>query len=603
MPVTQYMGSSGILMRQLEQTMPGAYAFVFAFAILIGVLFVYKINKLQENPKEVFMYFALLGFMSFILFGNMAAFLGIMLIVGCYWFYARHAWAKAEKLTGEEQNLAKKFFPELMAKLEAAEQAEKGAKKKGDEEAEEAKMGETVVETEKMETALVAAETDLAMEIKSVSESTQIASEKEKALIKALIDYSENAEKSLANMGSMTLIDAAGKTVVLSYVQGAAGVCRQLAQTVNENNQKNIRKAINFNRDISMIKDVTAHAKKLSTGIQEIEKKLEKGLGAACINDAVAILNEKNLELRRAQQDYSTADDTAKSAVEQQVKALTLESSQLNDNIKNLREMQKTLSSAIQAVNSTISEIKKNIENILTAEKSIESTRKSFDSNLDKMNPDALVTASGKFNARVSELSAEGVSAAEKVCVESTSSIGEIFSEFLKLQNGALIFYQDISKLIDGLITVLQNTSVLETSLSGLHTAFESIDKGYNELKTATKLITGKPSDDDDRTFAELQSDLENVAVKGNRDLLNYTRQALSFLYSSKSFVSNITQMTSSNIDYIKSSEKTILNIFTRALNAIVSNKTRVDAEFKNKAAAFTVDISKAREALQTART
>jgi len=612
-----YFGPQGIILSQLERVFPGAYAWFFMFTILVGILFMYKISKIEENTKEVFGYFALLGMMSLILTGNMAIFMGLMLIGVTVWFGMRYAWRKAETVTAGERAIEQRYFPqevEFRRGAEAAERSIESKERKSAPDVAELAKEERVIETiEEYEDVIVATEKDLSVKIQQEVAAEKEAIQKEQAMVSALVGYGSSIEQQLQRMGSLQVIDTAGRRAVLNVIQGMSQICNQIFVNEQEINKKRLQFVVDLSEDVDAIKDVTGHAKRLSRGASQIGRTLSRGLGNSIITVVYAVLQAKKAKLVTLRAALLAAKSSKNKTLAEQIKVqideLKVALSKLQGQLVTLKAMRAQLKGPINEVQRVLVDIRSILRTLISSEKKavkhekkIISFQKNFQQSMKK-----LEAAVASFTASVNQLASEQGGVAEEVPIKATTGVGGIFTEIFNLQDTALKLNSDAAlPFTDDMLAVLRDSMPLTPLMQGLHAGFQKINAGFQSLIGAASAIEGVAVRL--ATFAEearmlkLQANVENVAVSQEQARSRMTQDALNALQASRGAIeANIIQISTGQ-RMLQNSQSQLLSELTRSLNMITANKGRVDVEFQRQAAQFGSQMAQAQQRVEQAR-
>ncbi len=612
-----YLGPQGIILSQLERAFPGAYIWFFMFTILIGVLFMYKISKIEENTKEVFGYFALLGMMSLILTGNMATFIGLMVICVSVWFVMRHVWKKAETVTSGERAIEQRYFPQETEFRRGAEAIERSIEAKERGKAPDVAMlakEEREVETiEEYEDIIVAAEKDLSVKIQLEVAAEKSAIEKEQAMVSALVGYGNSMEQQLQSMGSMQVIDTAGRRAVLNTVQNMSLTCNQIFINERDINKTRLQFVVDLAEDVDAVKDVTNHARTLSKGASQIGKILSRGLGNSIITVVSVVLQAKRAKLGALYTAMWAAKASKNKGLVEQIKIqidkLKEGIARLKGELNTLKAMRAQLKGPINEVRKVLGDIRSILNTLVSAEKNavrhekkIISFQKNFQQSMRK-----LEVAVASFAASVNVLAKEQGGIAEEVPIKATTGVGGMFTEIFNLQDTALKLNSDGAlPFTDDMLAVLRDSMPLGPLMQGLHAGFQKINAGFQSLVSAASSIEGVAARlatlADEAKMLKLQSSVESVAVNQEQARARMTQEAMGALQASRSAIeSNIVQITTGQ-RALQNSQSQLLSELTRSLSAITMNKARVDTEFQRNANQFTSQMAQAQQKVEQAR-
>jgi hypothetical protein len=248
--------------------------------------------------------------------------------------------------------------------------------------------------------------------------------------------------------------------------------------------------------------------------------------------------------------------------------------------------------------------VRQTLKAVLAAEKKVVVHEKligkfegAFPKNIQKLDDSA-----SAFAGSVAKLSKEEVGIAEQVPVEATTGVGGVFTQLLSLQKNAFDFHQKGTlPFVNDMTEVLRNTEPLAPLMKGLHSGFQRVHVAFMQMKSAAASITST-SLTDEREANQLSSSVENVAMKEEADRLKLTQDAMRALQTSRNQTEEVIAVLSRVTETTKNSERKLLDELTRALHAIVNNKTRLDAKFQKHAQQFSTEIGKAQGALEQAR-
>jgi hypothetical protein len=537
----------------------------------------------------------------------------IIAVVIIVWKLMEWSQRRAAVVPGYEREFEKRYFPKEEHFREQAEMIQRALEKRKAREApEEAALMREAREVEVLEeyeTILTSAEEDLAVSVRQTIASERAAEDKEAALLSAMVGYGNEIERALSQMGSMEAIDSAGRRYVIGLMRAIANACLEIAKTEYQANVGRMRFISSLIKDVEVMMDVVSRAKRLSKDATRLDRRLGKKLGAGIIEKVKAVLTIKRAKLRALQASLMAARAAKNEPlIEQlsvQIAELKQEIGMIENELYRLTSMQAQLAAALKQVGKVLADIKKILAVIAGAEKQVTAREKAilqfesaFTSGLEK-----LEAAARSFGVAIAQLEKEAIQVAEEAPITATTGVGGVFTEMLNLQTSTLRFHTEGTRpFIETLQNVLRDAEPLNPLMQGLHAAFQDVSRAFDALSAAAAKIIGAIPSNEERAYAALESSIEAMAVREAPAHATAMQVALNALQISKSETEKlITTITNINQRTL-STEKQVLGELSRALNAIVTNKVRVNKEFETQAAQFTSQIASAQKTLAAAR-
>ncbi|MGV8171578.1 MAG: hypothetical protein ACP5OA_02685 [Candidatus Woesearchaeota archaeon] len=445
---------------------------------------------------------------------------------------------------------------------------------------------------------------------------------KEKTMLDAINGYTDEMGKYLSQLDNVTMIDQASRAYLENELKLIMKLCEQIV--VNEKNMNIARgdTVKELTKDVMKIDDAIKRISQIDEGLKYIEKNVLKDIDITVIGMMKKKIAEKAGAITKTTNKIA---NFGKPITEEQTKELqgliekkaALNTKMLTDIYTLQHEMDevtkamRTLTGELEA---SILEIRTHLNDVIASEGTLVEKNKVVMDKIKGYNKKIkLLDDLSKQLRKDLDHTVKESENIEEIPINAAMDIASVFEILIKTKLETKELYEkDIAQLIKDVDAVVGNMATLTIPIKNLQTGINNMQNGYGHLMFAAEGVLGKDAVvaqrnglnkiDVAKKIIEITQYMKNIIEEEERLKNNIVVNTRNALKVNEERVQNEIKTIVTEIENIKTTERSVIQKFEKTLNTLTDRKSKVDEAFKKEAEKFTAKMTETTQDIREKR-